>query len=971
MEQAIWLAGRGPLLLVVILLPWFFGGVYMSARVGLTLALFVPLVCAAALGKHLARAWRPVAFPLGIFAAALLLAAWQLTTTASPVSTAAAELRSEFSANAPQTTPQAPLSLHPPATRRDLALLIAVAASFALGALFFADPKSLLVLMGALAANGAVLSVWGLLQRASSQPWSYGGMTAPNGTQPFGPFISRNNAGGYLCICFAAAVGLLLWRVRKLYNRTLTERLRGHASWTDIALDTGVLTIATSVIILLAGIIGTLSRGSMLAAAVGTLTAVLLLAVSSRSTAYFWPVILGGAVALGFVLWLGQGDRLAERWDEFAESGLASESRPRLWRESLEAAKTYGFFGSGLGTFYYAHAPFQRHLSLGQYRYGENQFIEAVVVGGYFGAGLLLLLGVRCFAAVRLLLKNAVSSAEFAIAFGGACLLLIQVICAGFDFGWYLPALAVPLSLWCGGLVRISADSAGWPSKIVKKKRHSANRGAASVAEQTATVTESNSLPENPPPPNPVGTESPGTRSYASSPASAAVLMILFAGLAWALQITRVATIVEQADRATRPLLMPEAAPAIAEIDAAVQTQSAAVAAEPDNGEAIVRLAELKAKRYELTSGRSTLQLYAAAALAERIGNAAEIQRLRAESAAQDFLVPALAECRRAQAACPFNYFVHLLTAQLCFLDGPPEAAEAALRRAERLAQGRGDWLHLLGAMHLEAARPEQAWIDWRRACELKPGLCEQVYPIAESFLGSAEALKKVLPNDPQEIIKVAERYLSDRSTEERSRYFLKAVELIEATAAPSPLLTLLRGTALAELGKLEAAETAIAQALRDPQARGEWYFELACVQAALGRTTLADIAFARYELLVGYHGKTAATYKRRAADLIQNRGQHEPDDWKRSGELYLAAGAHAEAVAVYRTAVAQYPLNGATYGGLATALLAIGDPTSAMDAASRAVALEPHQQTWDTILRRAKEAADSLKQTPSPAPKG
>lgn len=960
MEQAIWLVGRGALLLVVILLPWFFGGVYMSARAGLTLALFVPLVCAAALWKNLAKAWGPVAFSLGIFAAALLLASWQLTTTASHVSTAAAELRSEFAADSPQTAPEAPLSLHPPATRRDLALLIAVAASFALGALFFSDPKSLLLLMGALATNGAVLSVWGLLQRASSQPWSYGGMTAPNGTQPFGPFISRNNAGGFLCICLAAALGMLVWRVRKLLHRTLAERQRGHASWATIALDTGVLAIATGAVVLLAGIIATLSRGSMLAAFAGTVTAVLLLAVTSRSTAYFWPMVLGGAVALGFVLWLGQGEDLAGRWSGIAESGIDNETRPQLWRESLQAVKTYGLFGSGFGTFYYAHAPFQRHLSLGQYRYGENQFIEAIVVGGYVGLGLLLLLGMRCFAAVRLLLKNAVSSAEVAIAFGGACLLLIQVICACFDFGWYLPALAIPMSLWCGGLVRISADSANWPSKIIKRKRRSASGGAGSAANPAASASASATiaLPESPPPPPiPPAAARPGVRSAISTPAIAAVLTILFAGLAWASQISRVATIVEEADYATRRLLSPDASPSIAEIDDAVQTQSTAVVAEPDNGEAIVRLAELRAKRYQLESGRSALQLYAAAALAERIGNATELRRLREEPASQRFLIPALEECRRAQAACPFNYFVHLLTAQLCFLDGPPEAAEAALERAERLAQGRSDWLYLLGAMQLEAARPAAAWKAWRRACELRPGLCEQAFPIAESFLGSAEALQRVVPDNPRIIIELVDRHLSDRSMKERSRYYLKAVELIEATEKQSPELSLLRGIALAELGKLDAAETAIAQALREDQARGEWYFELACVQAALGKTTLADIAFSRYELLTGYHGKTAATYKRRAADLIRNRPQHEPDDWKRSGELYLAAGATAEAVAVYRQAVAEFPLNGATHGGLATALLTAGDAKGALESASQAIALEPHQQAWDTILRRAKEA--------------
>lgn len=59
----------------------------------------------------------------------------------------------------------------------------------------------------------------------------------------------------------------------------------------------------------------------------------------------------------------------------------------------------------------------------------------------------------------------------------------------------------------------------------------------------------------------------------------------------------------------------------------------------------------------------------------------------------------------------------------------------------------------------------------------------------------------------------------------------------------------------------------------------------------------------------------------------------------------------------VYRQAVVEFPLNRATHGGLATALPAVGDATGAIEAASEAVALEPHQQAGETLLRRAKEA--------------
>ena len=208
MEQAIWRVGQSSLLIIVSLLPWFFGGVYMQHRAWLTLALFVPLVCAGLSWKRLAGAWAPLAIPLGVFARGLLIgASGNLRRVPPHFAANSATLRNDFSAEVSQGATSSPLSVNPPATRRDLALLVAAAASFALGALYFGDPKSLILLMGVLSSewNGTVGV--GTLQRASGRPWTYGGMTAPGGTQPFGPFISRNNAGGYLCICSGCSIG--------------------------------------------------------------------------------------------------------------------------------------------------------------------------------------------------------------------------------------------------------------------------------------------------------------------------------------------------------------------------------------------------------------------------------------------------------------------------------------------------------------------------------------------------------------------------------------------------------------------------------------------------------------------------------------------------------------------------------------------------------------------------------------------
>ena len=169
-------------------------------------------------------------------------------------------------------------------------------------------------------------------------------------------------------------------------------------------------------------------------------------------------------------------------------------------------------------------------------------------------------------------------------------------------------------------------------------------------------------------------------------------------------------------------------------------------------------------------------------------------------------------------------------------------------------------------------------------------------------------------------------------------------------------------GIALAELGRLDAAEAAIADALRSKYARAEWYYELAAVRAALGKDTPADIAFARYELLTGHGGYTSAVYHRHAAELLLKSGPQKSDEWKRCGELYLVAGAPQEAAAMYRKAVAAAPTDAAAYGGLATALLAAGDNAEANDAAQKACSFEPHHQPWHTLLRHIQEAADAKK---------
>lgn len=972
-KQVIWRAGQSALLLVVFWLPWSYGGVYWADKALLVLALAATLACAPFAAGKLASALAPLKLCWALLAAACLLAGWQLTPYAAQCNPTAAVLRGEFADEPTQSLADAPLSLHPPATRRDLALLVAVAAAFALGALYFSTTKSLLLLLAVLAADGAAVATLGLLQRVSSAPWNYGGMAAPVGSQPFGPFISRNNAGGFLCLGLAAAVGLLVWRVRKVIGRKYASSRGGPPSIANFVGDPLFLTATATVILIFAGIIGTLSRGSLLAAAVGATAAMALLAAVTHSTAYFWPIVSGVGLSLVFVFWLGTAEAATARWDQLLATGGAHESRPLLWRECWQVAKTYAASGSGLGTFYYAHAPFQRHPTIGMYRYGENQYVEALVVGGWLGFGLLLAFGARCFAAARELLNNAKNSDEFGVAFGTVALLLMQSVYAVFDFGWYLPALFVPLAVWSGGAVRLALESDRW---VLRQRRRRTARAFPSGCDPDFGHAGPGATPGNSGNTGSITLEAPVSQPLAAAPSAVkpptlraravgwGVWMLLAAGLVGAYREISCGAIVEQAERASRPLLDPTTRPAADAVDEALQHQLRAVESCPDDGEARLRRAELLVKRYELATGITGFQLYAATALAERIGNEAQLAEIRRDPAVVAYLQPAWEECRRARDLCPFNYYAHLLGAQLAFLHAPADSDVGHLERAERLAQGRGDWLTLIGQMHLDAARTDAAWRAWRQACVLAPGAAHGIFPAVLAYLSPREALQRVVPAHPETIVRLARDYLNaPHQGSDRKLYFEAALDLLSSARTVAPAFRYLRGVALAELDRLEDAETEVSEALRNQLAQGDWYYELAAIRAALGKRQAADIAYARYALLLGRHARPENAYLEFAAALLRARAVTDPESRQRCGDLYFEVGRPEDAVRLYREAVRADPENAEAYGGLATVLLRSGDLEGAATAAQRAVEIAPANTTWRRLTEDVQQATKRKQQ--------
>lgn len=103
-------------------------------------------------------------------------------------------------------------SIYAVVTREHLALLVLAAGVFVLASSHLMDKQSSLWFFAALGICGAVMSFFGLVQRLSWNGkfyWIFEPLAG--GFQSFGPFVNRNNAGGFLNLCLAAGIGLLIW----------------------------------------------------------------------------------------------------------------------------------------------------------------------------------------------------------------------------------------------------------------------------------------------------------------------------------------------------------------------------------------------------------------------------------------------------------------------------------------------------------------------------------------------------------------------------------------------------------------------------------------------------------------------------------------------------------------------------------------------------------------------------------------
>lgn len=776
---------------------------------------------------------------------ALALGAAQLAPLPDGVlawfSPTAQELRREFAslpADAAQAGSWQALTLYSAGTRRTLALLVMVVAGFGLTARFFRRTRPAVILLTALALNGAALTFFGLVQRFTWNGQLYWQIPLELGGQPFGPFVNRNHAGQALNLALAASLGLLTWVLARssdpsrnrpvlyeldpLARRNETQRLWSNLRDAVGRLDASQLGAFTLVAFNAVGVAATLSRGAMLSMAVGLTVTAALVALRLRNFVAAGILAVAVLAAVGLAAGLDLSTDVEQRLATLPGVLEGDDTgRGGVWRAAWASAWEFPLVGSGLGTFRYVYPRHDPRRATAWYLHAENQYLEAAVDAGLVGLGLLVatLVGALWLAVRQLGPRTDPLARALGLA---AAFALVTLGChAAFDFGLYLPANFLGL----GALVGLLAGRA-------------ALLGTGNL-------------------PGAAGT----SRAAMPWPAATSLLALLtlVALLPWSLWETRRAAVAERALRAaTRIDVVAMRSPATAA--STLAALEAAARANWDDVELQQQLAVARIKLYQSTvferlrstqppdadqealwnlSGPIVLRAQIEEHLAADAPGLAD--QLRHEPTAVEQLGGAYRHLEAAERACPLIAWVDVNLAELGLVvrDGADAALEQErIDMAEKLAPGRADFWLRTGRLHFLAKRDAAAVRSWSRALELEPRRSSDIVQIAQTRLPMATIVDEVLPPRAQVLIDLAlDQFGKPDQREARDRLLARAAALIDDdTTLDEPLRHWYKSRLLLAQGRTDAGIEALEQAVRLLPDQGYWRYTLALELEQAGR---------------------------------------------------------------------------------------------------------------------------------------
>ncbi|MGB7329269.1 MAG: O-antigen ligase family protein [Rubripirellula sp.] len=346
------------------------------------------------------------------------------------------------------------------------------------------DRRTLKFVLVIAALSGTTVTLWGLLGVGSARTLPSAGAWAVQvetvRPSSFGPFVNRNNAGGFLNLTLAATVGLLVWSVRKSSKKSTIdpqyvlppsnalERIAGTLLSMVRDLDGPSILALFAAVVQVVGIAASQSRGALVATAAGGLIVTIQLVRRQRSInpAMVAAVVFVLVAARWALVYLGLDGAVSQRVDSiFTLSEGSQVGRLELVADGLRSAMHYMPLGSGLGTYQFATLPYQQaSAGISSTLNADSMPVEWLVEGGaviFFIIAIAILVMVKGLGMMASHRRSHLAS----LTAMGWFLLTSQLVACCFDFGILLPANYLTAAVLVGAFFGMLPGSSSESSK--------------------------------------------------------------------------------------------------------------------------------------------------------------------------------------------------------------------------------------------------------------------------------------------------------------------------------------------------------------------------------------------------------------------------------------------------------------------------------------------------------------------------
>ncbi len=347
------------------------------------------------------------------------------------------------------------ISAYPAASRLRLTELLGAVAIFFASFSMLTTKRAIKIVFIASVITGVAIGFVGVIQKLAGNGkvlWVY--EMLHDGGFPFGPFVNKNSAGGFLLACLSGAVFVLalqLFSWRPFNPAVDSER---SLRWPDgdsngkigpikrilgfiAGLKTQHLYMFAAFAFIGFSIVATLSRGATFALATAAAISIIFLSTVNRWVLVFALMIACAGVGLAF--YAEQSDVVTRRLETITDISNATAPRMLHWEESWPYIKSNLVTGAGIGTHAYMYLPDQERHFNKWFIHAENVYLETLGELGVAGLVILLTVILLCIGASWRLFRS-VDPLDRATGVAGMCLIWGQAISAFADFGIYSPA---------------------------------------------------------------------------------------------------------------------------------------------------------------------------------------------------------------------------------------------------------------------------------------------------------------------------------------------------------------------------------------------------------------------------------------------------------------------------------------------------------------------------------------------------